>query len=126
MTFPSPVQQPARRPPRAFFSETTPAVLRCLDGRFKRGKLQVISLTGGLLSLPAPLDRGLRVKLMFLTARGSVLGTAEMLSPISWGMQPFKFLKLYDDDEQRLDAAIQSSLKQSRSGYGMMERFRAW
>lgn len=118
--------KPARRAPRAFFAETTPAVLRCVDGRFKRGKLQVISMTGGLLSLSTPLDCGSRVKLMFLTTRGSVLGAAEMLSPISWGMQPFKFLKLYDDDEQRLDAAIKSSLKQSRSGYGMMERFRAW
>lgn len=123
MKFPSPVQ---RRAPRAFFAETTPAVLRCHDGRFKRAKLQVISLTGGLLSMPTPLDRGSRVKLMFLTTRGSVLGAAEMLSPISRGLQPFKFLRLYDDDEQRLDSAIQSSLKQSRSGYGMMERFRAW
>ena len=76
--------------------------------------------------MPTPLDCGSRVKLMFLTTRGSVLGAAEMLSPLSWGMQPFKFLKLHDDDEQRLDEAIKSSLKQSRSGYGMMERFRAW
>jgi hypothetical protein len=125
MTFSSPVQ-PTRRAPRAFFTETTPAVLRCVDGRSRRGKLQVISLTGGLLSLPIPLDCGSRVKLMFLTSKGSVLGAAEMLSPLSWGMQPFKFLKLYDDDEQRLDAAIQTSLRRSRSGYGMMERFRAW
>jgi hypothetical protein len=125
MTLTSPVQ-PARRAPRAFFAETTPAVLRCHDGRSRRGKLQVISITGGLLSLPTPLDCGSRVKLMFLTSKGSVLGAAEMLSPLSWGLQAFKFVKLYGDDEQRLDAAIQSSLKQSRSGYGMMERFRAW
>jgi hypothetical protein len=125
MTFPSPLQ-PARRAPRAFFAETTPAVLRCPDGRFKRGKLQVISVTGGLLWLTAPLDQGSRVKLMFLTAKGTVFGAAEMLSPMSWRFQPFKFLRLYDDDEERLRSAIQSSLEQSRSGYGMMERSRAW
>jgi len=63
---------------------------------------------------------------MFLTGRGSVLGTAEMLSPISWGLQPFKFIRLYDDDEQRLQAAIQSSLDQNRRDHGHIEKGRAW
>jgi hypothetical protein len=100
--------------------------LRCIDGRFKRGKLQVISITGGLLSLTKPLDFGSRVKLMFLSGTGTIFGQAEMLSPISWSLQPFKFLRLYEDDEERLQSAIQSSLSRSRSGYGMMERIRPW
>lgn len=116
----------ATRAPRVFFVETTPAVLRCIDGRFKRGKLQVISMTGGLLSLTKPLDFGSRVKLMFLSNVGTIFGHAEMLGPISWSLQPFKFLRLYEDDEERLQSAIQASLSRSRSGYGMMERFRAW
>lgn len=124
MTYPSPRFAP--RAPRAFFAETTPAALRCFDGGFKRGKLLVVSMTGGLLSMPKPLDFGARVKMMFLIDRGAIFGQAEMLRPISWSLQPFKFLRLYDDDEARLQGAIQSALKQSRSGYGMMERFRAW
>jgi hypothetical protein len=63
---------------------------------------------------------------MFLTERGSILGAAEMLSPISWHLQPFKFTRLYDDDEERLETAIQSSLERNRRGRGQMERYRAW
>jgi hypothetical protein len=125
MPFPSP--QPAgRRVPRTRFPETTPAVLRLKNGSRARGKLQIISLTGGLLSLSKPLFQGSRVKLMFLTSKGSVLGAAEMLNPISWSLQPFKFVRLYDDDEERLQAAIQSSLDQNRRSHAQVERFRAW
>jgi hypothetical protein len=88
--------------------------------------LQVISLSGGLLCLPSPLDQGSQVKLMFLTRKGSVLGAAEMLSPISWGVQPFKFVKLYKDDERRLDAAIQLSMDQNRLQHVQMEKHRVW
>ncbi|MGO8811629.1 MAG: PilZ domain-containing protein [Candidatus Sulfotelmatobacter sp.] len=115
-----------RRAPRTSFAEATPAVLRFQNGRRVSGKLQVISLTGGLLCLSRPLDQGSRVKLMFLTGRGSVLGAAEMLSPISWSLQPFKFVGLYDDDQQKLQAAIQSSLDQNRHDHGQVERHRAW
>ena len=73
-----------------------------------------------------PLDRGAQVKLMFLTGRGSVLGAAEMLSPVSWGLQPFKFVRLYDDDEVRLQAAIQLCLDQNRRDRGQIEKYRAW
>jgi hypothetical protein len=114
--FPPP--QALRRAPRTSFAEATPAVLRCQDGRRIRGKLQVISLTGGLLCLTKLLDQGTHVRLMFLTRRGSVLGAAEMLRPDAWGLQPFKFVRLYDDDECRLQAAIQSSLDQNRRDHG--------
>jgi hypothetical protein len=118
-------QQASRRAPRTCFAETTPAVLRGNNG-CRKAKLQMVSLTGGLLCLSRPLDQGSQVKLMFLTRSGSVLGAAEMLSPVSWSLQPFKFLKLYDDDQRRLQAAIQSSLEQNHRDQGQMERFRAW
>jgi hypothetical protein len=113
------------RSPRVSFAENTPAVVRSRDG-CRKGKLQTVSLTGGLLYLPKPVDQGSQVKLMFLTRSGSVLGAAEMLSPISWSLQPFKFLKLYDDDQRRLEATIQSSLKQKRSDWIQRESYRAW
>lgn len=125
MSLPSP-QQAGRRAPRTCFAENTPVVLRFHDGRRKRGQLQVVSLTGGLLWLSKPLDRGMRFKLMFLTRKGSVLGAAEMLTPLTWTLQPFRFLRLHDDDEERLQAAIQSSLDQKRSTQVQVERFRAW
>jgi len=70
------------------------------------GKLQVISLTGGLLYLSNLLGQGSRVKLIFLTNSGPVLGAAEMLSPISWTQQPFRFLTLDECDQRKLRAAI--------------------
>lgn len=91
-----------------------------------QGKVEVISVTGGLLCLSKPLNQGLRVKLMFLTSKGSVLGAAEMLTPISWVQQPFKFVRLHDDDQDRLQAAIQMSLEQNHRDHGQMERYRAW
>lgn len=90
------------------------------------GKLQVISVTGGLLCLSKPQDQGSQVRLMFLTRKGTVLGAAEMLSPISWHLQPFKFVGLYEDDQHRLQAAIQLSLDQNRRDREQMVRDRAW
>jgi hypothetical protein len=119
-------QAPSRRALRTYLSEITPAVLRCQDGRSVPGRLQVISLAGGLLSLSQPLDQGSQVTLMFLTRRGSVVGMAEMLSPLSWSLQPFKFVRLHDEDEVRLQAAIQRSLDRKRRDYEQMERHRAW
>ena len=116
----------ARRAPRTWFAETTPAVLRCQDGRRVRGQLQIVSVTGGLLGLSRPLDRGCRVKLMFVTVRGMVLGGAEMLSPVTWGLQPFKFVKLYEDDESRLAAAIQSCMERYHHYHWQTERYWAW
>ena len=119
-----PPERPSRAP-RISFTENTPAVVRSRDG-CRKGKLQTVSLTGGLLYLPKPVDQGSQVKLMFLTGCGCVLGAAEMLSPISWSLQPFKFVKLYDDDQRRLEATIQSTLRRSWRDRVQMERYRAW
>jgi hypothetical protein len=63
---------------------------------------------------------------MFMTGKGSVFGTAEMLRPLSWIQQPFKFVKLHDDDQDRLKAAIQLSISQSNRYSSQLERTRAW
>ena len=101
------------RSPRLQLADVTPAVLRLPDGRRSRGKLETISLTGGLLSLSPMLDRGSRIRLMFLTRTGPVFGAAEMLSPISATRQPFRFVAIEQDDQQRLRATVQSSLHQN-------------
>lgn len=100
------------RSPRLQLADITPAVLRLPDGRSSRGKLETISLTGGLLSLSPMLDRGSRIRLMFLTRMGPVLGAAEMLSPISATRQPFRFVAIEKDDQHRLRATVRSSLDQ--------------
>lgn len=101
-------------------------MLRLKDGRRVLGKLRVVSLTGGLLSIAHPVDTGCNAKLMFLTGAGMVLGSAEMLSPLSWSLQPFRFVALKPDDQDRLKTAIQSCVGESRNTHGQIERFRAW
>ena len=84
--------------------------------------VQVLSLTGGLLSLPAPIHQGSQVKLLFLTRTGPVLGAAEMLSPVTSTQQPFRFVSLPVDDCRRLGAAIQSSLNLNISSENAAEQ----
>lgn len=113
------------RSPRARLASTTPAVVRSQDGYRSQGELQVVSLTGGLLFLPKPLDQGSQVKLMFLTRKGAVLGAAEMLKPVSWSLQPFRFLALAEADQRRLRATIQSCLEQNHLNEDWMDKYRA-
>ncbi len=121
-----PQSKPATRAARVYFAERTPAVLRLDDGRHIPGKLKVVSLTGGLLAMAHPVDTGRNAKLMFLTSAGMVLGSAKMLSPLSWGVQPFRFVALSCDHQDRLKATIQQSIDQSRVGHSQIERSRAW
>ena len=128
-----PNHQAPRRPDRVRFAETVPVVFRLQDGNRASGRLKVVSITGGLLALPRPIRQGLIGKLMFLTSKGSVLGSAEMLTPLSWELQPFKFISLPDDDHTRLQCAINASLKESHRereqtlrNATQLEKLRAW
>jgi hypothetical protein len=111
------------RSPRVRLADITPAVLRLADGRRHRGELETISLTGGLLSMPNMLDRGSRIKLMFLTPTGPVLGSAEMLSPVSTTRQPFRFVALEEGDQRRLRAVVQSFLDPGAQAW--IQKYRA-
>jgi hypothetical protein len=111
------------RSPRARLADITPAVLRLPDGCRHRGKLETISLTGGLLTMPNLLDRGSRIKLMFLTHTGPVLGAAEMLSPVSTTRQPFRFVALEEGDQGRLRAIVQGFLDPGEQEW--IEKYRA-
>lgn len=111
------------RSPRARLADLTPAVLRLPDGRSSRGQLETISLTGGLLALPDMLDRGSHIKLMFLTKTGPVLGSAEMLSPVSTTRQPFRFVALEEGDQRRLRTVVQSVLDPGELAW--IEKYRA-
>src|SRR5580704_15196679 len=116
---------PDRRAPRLNLSDITPAVLRFEDGHRTQGQLEVISVTGGILCLPKPVVRQSRVKLMFVTPTGPVLGTAEMLKPVSWTQQPFRFVGLERDDQRRLQESIQSSFGQVSKDQEWIDKYRA-
>ena len=100
-------------------------MLRFANGQRLGASLQVISLTGGLLSLSEPVVQGSQVKLMFLTGAGSVLGGAEMLQPINRALQPFRFVSLAADDHRRLGALIWERSGQNKSEQVWIEKLRA-
>ncbi len=121
-----PYQLPTdRRPPRFRLAEPTPAVLEFPDSRHTPGELQIISRTGGLLSLSKPVDQGSVVRLMFRTHRGPVSGTAEMLRPVSWNYQPFRFVRLEADNQHRMQEAFQSRFYRNLEEEEWIEELRA-
>jgi hypothetical protein len=109
--FPQPHSR--RRATRVKLAGAAPATIRFDDGRRSTGKLQMVSVTGGLLRLPEPLCPGALVEMMFLTPAGPVLGMAELLSPCSATLrclQPFRFIMMDDGDFHRLRTALAASL----------------
>jgi hypothetical protein len=121
-----PQSQPPRRATRAHFADPAPAVLRLKDGRRLPAGLKTVSVTGGLLAVRHPLDAGSSGRLMVLTEAGAVLASAEMLSPITWNLQPFRFLVLDIKDEARIQSIVQSYVEGLRGGQSQIERLRAW
>jgi hypothetical protein len=104
---------------------TAPAVVKLNDGIRAKGKLQVVSVTGGLLQLTKAIDDGDFVEVAFQTHSGSVQGMAEMLSPVRTApgsvFQPFRFVALGDDDHRTLHMIVESESDRSfiglRSGH---------
>jgi hypothetical protein len=121
------------RPERVGFDEKTPVVVRFPGGVRCSAQLQLVSITGGLLSLQRPVQPGALGKLMFLSGKGSIIGEAQMLTPVAWDRQPFKFTNLHDDDRYRLQTLIkrQVSVRRRhnelrRNQHVEIERFRPW
>lgn len=96
-----------RRPQRLRLAEAIPIVLRRHDGHRVPGKLHCVSVSGGLIVPATLLPPGSMVKLIFVTPKGPVTGTAEMLHPVSFTEQPFRFAAIPDSDQHRLTAVIE-------------------
>ena len=65
------------------------------NGRQVRGRMNQLSVNGGLISLDQPLDEGIRVTVLFHLGSTSIRCRAYMLFPM-WAtqgcLQPFRFL----------------------------------
>src|SRR5438445_10285011 len=98
--FPQP--NPQRRAPRIHLGGSVLALVMLDDGQRAKGKLQTISITGGLLRLGKSLGQGDFVEIAFQTQYGPVHGMAEMLSPMTYTsegyIQQFRFVALEDDN----------------------------
>jgi hypothetical protein len=114
-----------KRAARFRVAETTPAVLEFQDSSVAPCELQIISRTGGVVSLSKVLDQGSVGTLMFRTHKGLVFATAEMLSPLSRNHQPFHFVELKEEDRRTLLSAFQSGLYRNIQEEEWIEEFRA-
>ncbi len=113
-----------RRPPRFRLTQKTPTVLQFQGSTVTAGELQVISRTGGLLSLSTLLEPGSVVRLVFPTHRSSVSGTVEMLRPVAWNSQPFRYVDLEMEEQDRMYRAFQSGLYRNLEEEAWIEEFR--
>jgi len=91
---------------------TVPALVKLGDGQRAKGKLQVVSETGGLLQLARALAEGDFVEVAFQTQSGNINGMAEMLNPVRSTpgsvFQPFRFVALGDEDHQTLRMTLEA------------------
>jgi hypothetical protein len=99
--------KPERRPQRLRLANAIPIVLRRQDGHRVPGELRCVSMTGGLVVPASLLPPGSMVRVIFITPKGPVTGTAEMLHPVSWTEQPFRFAVIADTDQHRLRGVIE-------------------
>jgi|SRR5579863_47130 len=111
------------RSPRVRLEDAAPAILRAPDGHQQRGKLEVVSLSGGLLNMADTLEQGARLKLLFMTQTGPVLGAVEMLPPVSTDRQAFRFVDIEKVDQGRLRATVHSLSEPVQDSW--IEKYRA-
>ncbi len=111
------------RSPRVRLEDAAPAILRAPGGLQQRGKIEVLSLNGGLLQMSSTFEQGSRLKLLFVTHTGPVLGAVEMLPPVSAERQPFRFVGIEKADHGRLRAAVHSHLPAVQDAW--IEKYRA-
>ncbi len=67
-------------------------------GRQTRGKLYVVSDTGGCAGVESHLAPSTLVHLQVRTSAGPITAIAEMLRPLDASRQPFRFLAMDDAD----------------------------
>ena len=112
--FPQPHTQ--KRAPRLHLGGSIAALVMLEDGQRAKGKLQTVSVTGGLLRLTKSLGHGDFVEVAFQTETGPVRGMAEMLNPMRGAegtLQPFRFVALGDDDHRTLRMTVETAADRS-------------
>ncbi|HEY3973199.1 MAG TPA: hypothetical protein VGM18_09360 [Candidatus Sulfotelmatobacter sp.] len=116
--FPQP--QLSTRAPRVNLRGRISAIIQLENGRQVQAKLHQLSVTGGLLELPAYLDERCKVDLTIAVGLSIVRPQAQMLFPMCVKMcgahgylQPFRFTRLWAEERHMLDLEITQLLKQT-------------
>jgi hypothetical protein len=104
------------RAPRVSLWGIVSASMQLENGRQLTGKLQTLSVTGGLLDLAVYVDERTDVSLLFRCGESVLQTRARMLFPMRGGMgyfQPFQFRSLGPRERQIIDAEIAERLRQN-------------
>ena len=84
------------------------------NGRQIRGRMNQLSVNGGLLSLERPLDEAIRVTVLFHLGTTTIRCRARMMFPM-WAtkgcLQPFRFVDLPDADRDNLSSELDALVK---------------
>jgi hypothetical protein len=103
----------ANRAPRVKLAGTVLSLVCLENGRQTRGRLHMLSITGGLLNVASPLDEGIKVELIFHVGESTVRSKARMLFPM-WAtqgyLQPFEFSGLNEQERYSLGIDLQRLL----------------
>jgi hypothetical protein len=80
--------------------------------------LRLLSLTGGLVEFPAPMEEVTLAEVVLMTISGPVKALVEFMQAprkARPAARPFRFIAIDDNDYQRLNSTLQLMLKQ---GFG--------
>ena len=103
------ITQKGQRGTRVKLGGSILALVLLENGRQIRGRMNQLSVNGGLLSLESPVDEGIRVTVVFHLGNTSIRSRAQMLFPM-WAtkgcLQPFRFLELPDADVASLNREL--------------------
>jgi hypothetical protein len=88
------------------------------NGRQIRGRVNQLSVNGGLISLEQPLDESIRVTVVFHIGLTSIRCRGQMLFPM-WAtqgcLQPFRFLELPESSRSSLNRELESRVRAGAS-----------
>ncbi len=88
------------------------------NGRQIRGRMNQLSVNGGLVSLEQPLDESIRVTVLFHIGLTSIRCRAQMLFPM-WAtqgcLQPFRFLELAEASRSSLGRELETRVRAGAS-----------
>jgi hypothetical protein len=114
----SPISQKGQRGLRVKLGGSILALVLLENGRQIRGRMNQLSVNGGLISLEQPLDEGIRVTVLFHLGYTSIRCRAQMLFPM-WAtqgcFQPFRFLDLSDADRASLGRELATLVRAGAS-----------
>jgi len=114
----SAITQKGQRGKRVKLGGSILALVLLENGRQIRGRMNQLSVNGGLVSLEQPLDEAIRVTVLFHLGLTSIRCRAQMLFPM-WAtqgcLQPFRFLELPEAGRASLNRELEARVRAGAS-----------